>query len=88
MDIIIDVALASTAELWIGTTKTHESGNVITPVNRDFNSNNTSGLTICHTPGGSQAGTANLIQYIGASASGGRVAVGGSIGSRGEFIFK
>lgn len=82
----IDSALAATAQLWHPTTMTDVVGNRITPMNRDHNSSNTSGLTICHTPGGSQAGTANLTQYIGASASGGRVAEGGGSSSRHEFI--
>lgn len=84
----IDVALAATASLWEATTKTDASANRITPMNRDHNSAKTSGLTICHTPAGSQAGAANLVQYIGATATGGRVAVGGGTGTRGEFILK
>lgn len=86
MTITVESSLAATVSLWAGTTKTHESGNAIVPLNRDFNSSNVSGLTICHTPGGSQAGTANLIQYIGATATGGRVNEGGSSNSRHEFI--
>lgn len=86
MVIIMDSAIAATASLWHPTTKTHEAGNAIVPMNRNHNSTNTSGLTICHTPGGAQAGAANLVQYIGASATGGRVAVGGGANSRGEFI--
>ena len=57
-------------------------------LNRNFNSDSTSGLTICHTPGGAQAGAATLVEYFGASASGGRVAVGGAAESREEFILK
>ena len=86
MVINVDFALAGTAELWTPTTKTHASANAIAPLNRNFNSTNTSGLTICHTPGGAQAGTANLIQYVGATASGGRVSEGGGADSRHEFI--
>lgn len=88
MVINIDCALAATAQLWKPTTKTDVVGNRLTPLNRNFNSSNTSGLTICHTPGGSQAGTANLIEYIGAATSGGRADTGGDTGSRSEFILK
>ncbi len=38
------------------TTKTHEAGNVLLPLNSNRNSNNTSGMTWCHTPGGAGAG--------------------------------
>jgi len=86
MTIDIDAALAATAQLWYPTTKTDEVGNRITPMNRDHNSSNTSGLTICHTPAGSQAGTANLTQYIGSATSKGKSTVGGDTGSRHEFI--
>jgi len=86
MVITIDCALACTAELWNPTTMTHVVGNVITPMNRDHNSSNTSGLTVCHTPGGSQAGTANLLQYIGAATTNGRIVNGGGTGNRTEFI--
>ena len=87
VSISIDSALAATAEMWVPTTKTDASGNRITPYNRDEDSSNTSILTICHTPGGSQAGTANLIQYIGSASTGGRFVAAGATGTRGEFIF-
>jgi len=86
MVISIDVALASTAQLWKSTTMTDVSGNRITPMNRDHNSSKTSGLTICHTPGGSESAGAALTQYIGAASTNGRVNTGGGTGSRGEFI--
>lgn len=88
MEIFIEAALAATAQLWTPTTKTHVGGNAITPMNRNHNSTNTSGLTICHTPGGSQAGAGNLLQYIGAATTGGRADVGGATGTRAEFILK
>ena len=88
-ELIIVGSLAGTVELWAATTKTHAAGNVITMVNRNFNSTNASGLTVCHTPAGAQAGVASLgPQYYGATASGGRVSVGGGANSRGEFILK
>lgn len=84
--IVIDAALAATAQLWRGTTKTHEAGNAITPMNRDHNSSNTSGVTICHTPGGAQAGASALTRYIGAASTNGRVNTGGAGGSGHEFV--
>ena len=83
----IDGALASTAEMWSPTTMTHVAANLITPFNRNNNSTSTSGLTICHTPGGSQAGNPSLYQYLGAATTSGKGDVGGGTGSRGEFIF-
>ena len=84
----IEASLAATAQMWFPTTKTHEAGNAIVPMNRNHNSTNTSGLTICHTPGGTQTGTAQLTKYFGATATGGRVAGGGGASSRHEFILK
>ena len=84
----IECALAATVELWAATTKTHVADNAITPLNRDFNSPNVSAVTICHTPAGSQSGAANLIEYIGAAATGGRVAAGGEAASVSYFILK
>jgi len=86
MVIVIDVALAATAELWIDTTKTNVEINEITSINRWHKSTNPSLLTICHTPAGAQAGAANLLRYIGSVAVSGKSDVGGSGGSRGEFI--
>jgi len=86
MTIVVDFAIAGTAELWLGTTKTHNATNAITPMNRNHNSTSTSGLTICHTPDGAEGAAASLTQYVGASAVGGRVSVGGSAASRNEFI--
>ncbi len=40
-----------------GTTTTHEAGNVLTPMNANRNSAETSGLTICHTPGAGADGS-------------------------------
>ncbi len=87
MSIGIECALAGYAQMWAPTTKTHVAGNLITPFNRNNNSTNTSDLTICHTPAGSQTGTASLYQYMGAASTSGKTDVGGGTGSRGEFIF-
>ncbi len=84
MLIDIEAALAATAEIWEGTTKTHEAGNVLAALNR--NSANTSGLTICHTPGGAQAGAATIMEYVGSATVSGRVAAGGHSGGRNEVI--
>ena len=86
MSITIDVALAGTAQLWKGTTKTHVTGNAMNKINRNHNSSNTSGLTICHTPGGSESASSVLTRYIGAASTSGRSDTGGTGGSRGEFI--
>lgn len=88
MTIVIDGALAGTAQLWEGTTKTDASGNRITPMNRNRNSSNVLGLTICHTPTGTESATANITQYFGATATGGRAAAGGAANTRAEFIMK
>ena len=86
MVIGVQAALAATVEFHEGTTMTHEAGNALTPMNRNRNSTNTSGLTICHTPGGADTSGADWTQYIGAAASGGRIAVGGEAGGRNEFM--
>lgn len=86
MGITIDVALAATAQLWKATTKTHVAGNAMTKMNRDHDSSNTSGLTICHTPAGSQAGASALTRYFGAATTSGKGNAGGTGGNQGEFI--
>ena len=85
MIIIIDVALAATAQLWKGTTKTHEAGNALPLMNRDHDSTNTSGLTVCHTPGGTESAGSTLTRYIGSASASGRSDIGGTGGNRGEF---
>ena len=86
MLIDIESALAATVEIWEGTTKTHEAGNVLAALNRNRNSSNSSGLTICHTPGGSESSGAIITEYIGAATTSGRVAAGGRSGGRNEII--
>lgn len=88
MVLSVDFAIAGLAELWKGTTKTHVADNAITPMNRNHNSANVSALTVCHTPGGTEEAAAALSLYVGAAATGGRVAVGGGAQSRGEFILE
>jgi hypothetical protein len=89
MVITIDAALAAKAEFWANTTMTHNAGGAITPLNVRFDSANTSGMTVCHTPGGSQAGAAGIGPlYLGSASGNGRVVVGGSGGNRAEYILK
>lgn len=76
-------------DLYEATTLTDASGNRLTPVNRNRNSSNTSGLTICHTPGGS--GDGNLIAEAIFGLDAGVVVqspIGGQTGGRHEFVLK
>ena len=82
----IECALAATVQLWAETTKTHVTGNAIVGLNRDFRSSNTSGLIICHTPAGTQSGDADLLEYVGAADTAGKVTAGGSAEADEEFI--
>jgi hypothetical protein len=84
----IECALAATVALWTATTKTHVTGNAITPMNHDMNSPNVSVATVCHTPAGTQSGDPQLQEYVGAAASGGRVAAGGEATNNSYFILK
>lgn len=86
LTIHVESALASTIEFWKDTTKTHVGGNALTPLNREFESTETTLVTACHTPGGSQAGAATILEYLGSASAGGRADVGGATGSRAEFI--
>lgn len=88
MTIIVESAIASTIQLWEGTTKTHNASNAIVPLNRNRNSSTASGLTVCHTPTGTESGTAALTEYVGAASVSGRVTAGGSANSRAEFVLK
>lgn len=85
--ITVESALASTFELFLATTKTHAAGTAITPINRDRGSSNAAELVVCHTPGGAQAGSGNILRYIGA-ASGFPFfsSVGGNSSTRNEII--
>lgn len=77
-------------DLYETTTKAHVAGNVLTPRNRNRNSSNTSGMTVCHTPSGSGDGTLIASVLFGTDTGSGvnRVVAGGGIGSRGEIILK
>jgi len=82
----------TTINLYENTTFTHAGGNVLTAINRDRNSSNTSDAIICHTPTGSGDGTA-ITQYpilIGLDTGPGPIAglFGGDTGTRGELILK
>ena len=83
----VDSSLAATAEIIEGTTKTHVADNALVGLNRDRNSTNTSGLTICHTPAGAaDTGTPIITQYIGAATVAGKGNSGGNAGGREELI--
>ena len=85
MQIFFQSALAATVQLWPNTTKTDVVLNRMASPNRDFESSNVTNLTICHTPGGTQAGDAVITRYIGSASTSGRADVGGAGGNRGEF---
>lgn len=83
--IVSDAAV--TASLYETTTLTHVAGNVLTPINRNRNSTNTSGLTLCHTPAG--AGDGSLIYSATAGVAGTPAqSAPGSVTGRFEFILK
>jgi len=84
----VQSALASTVAFHESTSMTHTAANVMTPLNRDRNSTSTSAMLICHTPTGADTSAPTFTEYIGASASGGRIAVGGGSSSRAEYILK
>ena len=69
-------------DVFEGTAKTHVGGNVLTPINANRNSSNTSGLTICHTPAAGADGS-----LIWAFAGGANKQVT-TIEGRHEFILK
>ena len=84
----VSSALASTLEIHEATTKTHEAGNVLVPINRNRNSTNTSGMTVCFNPGGADTSAPLYTEYIGAATVSGRGDVGGGSSSRHELILK
>ena len=85
----VRTALASTVAFHEGTSMTHDVANVITAFNRNRNSTSTSAMLICHTPSGADTSAPTFTEYIGAAASGGRIAVGGGTGGdRAEYILK
>jgi hypothetical protein len=77
-------------DLYETTSLTHVSGNALTPVNRNRNSSETSGMTFCHTPAGSGDGTKIDGVIFGLDTGGGatRRLAGGSASSRSELILK
>jgi len=90
LEIAIETSLAATAEFWKDTTKTDVVLNRLGALNRRFDAGASyaAGMISCHTPGGANTGDADLTKYIGAAATGGRVAIGGGASSRGEFILE
>lgn len=87
--VTIDVALAATVNVWRPTTKTHVPGNALVPANRNDNELPDSRVTVCHTPGGSQAGIPQIGPiYVGSTSISGRTDTGGNTGGRGERILQ
>jgi hypothetical protein len=86
MTMHISSALAATVAFWKDTTKTDVGGNRLAAMNRRFDSSNVTGMLNCHTPGGTNTGGADLTMYIGSTSVSGKTDIGGSAGSRGEFI--
>lgn len=84
--ITFESALASTIEVWYPTTKTDVPGNRITAINRVLGSSNASPVLLCHTPGGSQAGTATITRYVGSPTTPAQVDIGGGANTRGELL--
>ncbi len=77
-------------DLYESTSLTHVGGNALTAINRNRNSANTSGLTICHTPAGSGDGTLIVAIKVGIDTGSGanhRLS-GGNANARGEIILK
>ena len=73
---------AFSVDIFETTTKAHEAANALTPINRNRNSANTSGLTFCHTPSGSGDGTTIW------SFAGGANKIVTTAENRNEFILK
>ena len=78
----------TTVELFETTTKTHNAGGALTPVNRNRNSSETSILTISHTPGSTGDGSGIYGPVKFGTDTGGAVVhqVGGSLTGRKEFV--
>lgn len=86
MTIEVESALASTVEVWFTSTMVDASGNRLTNYNRDLALPDTSVVSVCHTPTGTQSGTADVTLYIGSTSAAGKGDVGGSSGGRGELL--
>ncbi len=69
-------------DVYEGTAKTHVGGNVLAANNRDRNNGNSSGLTICHTPGAGADGSV-LWQF-----AGGANKTSTTVTGRREFVLK
>ena len=81
----------TTVTIFEDTIKTHVANNALTPGNRNRNSSNLSGLTICHTPGAGADGTPlpfGGIFGVDAGAGNNRQLAGGESGGRDEIILK
>ena len=91
----ITTSLTTQAWLYEATTLQHVVANAITPVNRDRNSSNTSGMTVCHTPlGNSSSSSGDAVEVIlatqawGTPGKGTSPGFGGSARGSAEWILK
>jgi hypothetical protein len=86
----IETALAATVELWLNTTKTYVHANRLVGRNQNLNLPIDTFMNMCHTPAGSQAGSANLGPfYIGSASVAGKSVIGGSSpGTRHEWLLE
>lgn len=84
--VTFESALSADYEIWANTTKTDASGNRMTSMNRVLLSSNTPELLVCHTPGGSQAGNADLKRVVGAPGTFFSSGIGGSGVERNEIV--
>jgi hypothetical protein len=88
MVISIDAALSATFELYENSTMVDASANRLTPFNLNRSSSNTSNLTICHTPTGTETGTRLILHYIGNATQGAVAGTGGNVGTRNEIVLR
>lgn len=89
MELNVEATGQTDIDLYEDTTVTHSSDVILTK-NRNRNSSNTSGLTICHTPTGSGDGTILAMEIFGLDTGTGatRRLSGGEAGGRAELILK
>ena len=91
----ITTGLAAQAWLYEATTLQHVVANVLTPRNRNRNSTNVSGMTICHTPlGNSSSSSGEAVEVIlatqawGTPGKGASPGFGGSARGSAEWVLK
>ena len=79
---------AVTVSLYEGTALVYEAANILTPINRNRNSTNTSGLSICHTPSGVGADGSLIYSTTAGVAGNPASSAPGAVAARFEFILK